>query len=59
MDVLPPAGVGEAELHSRGGDAVGGAIAGELGRELVVFGGEARLFLLQCRDLVAGLGGGG
>src|ERR1700716_2132034 len=59
VDVLPPAGVGEAELHGRGGDAVGGAIAGELGQELVVFGGEAGLFLLQRRDLVARLGGGG
>src|SRR5438132_6537252 len=40
MDILPPAGVGQAELHRRGGDAVGGAVAGELRQELVVFGGE-------------------
>src|SRR5260370_5854803 len=52
MDVLPPAGVREAEVHGRGGDAVGGAIAGELGQQLVVLGGEAVLFLLQRRDLV-------
>src|ERR1700704_317022 len=58
MDVLPPAGVEEAKLHGRGGDAVGGAIACELGQELVVLGGEAGLFLLQRRDLVARLGGG-
>jgi hypothetical protein len=58
MDVLPPAGVREAELHGRGGDAVGGAIPGELSQELVVLGREAGLFLLQGRDLVAGLGSG-
>ncbi|TME44131.1 MAG: hypothetical protein E6I56_13010 [Chloroflexi bacterium] len=58
MDVLPPAGMGEAKLYGRGGDAVGGAIAGELGQELVVLRGEAGLFLLQRRDLVARLGGG-
>jgi hypothetical protein len=39
MDILPPAGVGKTELHGSGGDAVGGAIAGELRQELVVFGG--------------------
>src|SRR5207245_3201450 len=58
MNILPPAGVGQAELHRRGGDAVGGAIAGELGQKLVVFGGEAGLFLLQRGDLIARLGGG-
>jgi hypothetical protein len=51
--------MGQAELSSRGGDAIGSAIAGELGQELVVFGAEARLFLLQCGDLVTRLGGGG
>src|ERR1700674_2048268 len=51
--------MGEAKLLSRGGDAVGGAISGELGQELVVLGGKAGLFLLQRRDLVARLGGGG
>src|ERR1700682_4497391 len=59
MNVLPPAGVRQPELHGRGGDAVGRAIAGELRQELVVLGGEARLLLLQRRDLVARLGGGG
>src|SRR5438445_340191 len=38
MNILPPAGVGQAELHRRGGDAVGGAIAGELGQKLGVIG---------------------
>src|SRR5256885_1822923 len=59
VDVLPPAGVREAKLLRGGGNAVGGAVAGELGQELVVLGGEPSLFLLQRRDLVAGLGGGG
>src|SRR5437867_841565 len=57
-DVLPAAGMGEAKLLRGGSDAVGGAIAGELCQELVVLGGEASLFLLQRRDLVARLGGG-
>ena len=59
MQILPPAGVGEAELLGGGGDAVGGAIAGELGQKLIVLGGEVGLFLLQRRDLIARLGGGG
>src|SRR5438132_6362201 len=59
VDVLPPAGMGKTELLRGGGDAIGGAVAGELGQELVVLGAEARLFLLQRRDLVARLGGGG
>src|SRR2546428_12531945 len=46
MNILPPAGVGQAELHRRGGEAVGGSIAGELGHKPGVFGGEAgRSFL--------------
>src|ERR1700736_1717154 len=59
VNVLPAAGMGETELLRRGGDAGGGAGAGELGQELVVLAAEARLFLLQRRDLVARLGGGG
>src|SRR5229473_3457038 len=59
VDVLPPAGMGKTELLRRGGYAIGGAVAGELGQELVVLGVEACLFLLQRRDLVARLGGGG
>src|SRR5438874_11177888 len=59
MEILPPAGVGEAELLGGSGDAVGGAIAGELRQKLIVLGGEAGLFLLQRRDLVTRLGGGG
>src|SRR3982074_430774 len=38
VDVLPPARMGEAELLCGGGHAVGGAVAGELRQELVVFG---------------------
>src|SRR5260370_33620406 len=53
VDVLPPAGMGKAELLRRGGDAIGGAGAGQLGPELVVLGAEAGLFLLHLRDLVA------
>ena len=59
MDVLPAVWMGQPELLSGGGDAIGGAVRGELGLELVVLGGEAGLFLLQRRDLVARLGGGG
>src|SRR3989442_11131075 len=59
VEVLPPAGVREAKLLRGGGDAVGGAIAGELGQELVVLRGEASLFLLQRGNLVARLGSGG
>src|SRR5438128_4068764 len=57
VHVLPPAGMGQTELLSGGGDAVGRAVAGELGQELVVLGVEACLFLLERRNLVAGLGG--
>src|SRR2546427_8825825 len=56
VNVLPPAGMGKTELLRGGGDAIGGAVAGELGQELVVLGAEARLFLLQRRDLGARLG---
>src|SRR5438445_544702 len=52
-------GVREATLVGGGGNGVGGADAGELGLEWVGLGGERSLFLLQRRDLVAGLGGGG
>src|SRR2546429_6092533 len=58
VDVLPPAGMRETELLRGGRDAIGGAVASELGQKLVVLGAETRLFLLQRRDLVARLGGG-
>ena len=53
MEVLPPAGMREAKMLRGCSNAVGGAIAGQLGQKLVVLGGEASLFLLQRRDLVA------
>src|SRR5256886_15498591 len=59
VQVLPSVGMGKAKLLRGGGDAVGGAIAGELGQELVVLRGASSLFLLQRRRLVARLGSGG
>src|SRR5438876_8845856 len=59
VDVLPAAGMRETELLRGGRDAIGGAVARELGQELVVLGAETRLFLLQRRERVARLGGGG
>src|SRR5438046_9073228 len=56
VDVLPPAGMGETELLRGGGDAVGGAVAGELGQELVVLGGQAWLVLPRGPAPAAGLG---
>src|SRR5437870_13502756 len=47
MQILPPAGVGEAELLGGGGDAVGGAIASEVGQKRIVLGGGGGLVLLS------------
>src|SRR2546427_12340199 len=41
VDVLPPARMGEAELLRGGGDARGGAAAGEVGALVVVVGVQA------------------
>src|SRR5919204_5773317 len=49
--VLPLVRMREPELLSRDGDAIGGAVAGQLGHDLVVLGGEPGLFLFQGRDL--------
>src|SRR5438067_11901854 len=58
VDVLPPAGVREATMLRGGGNAVGGPIAGELGQEVGVRGGEPSPVPLQRTDLLAGLVGG-
>ena len=50
--------MGKTELLGGGGDAIGGAVPGQLCQELVVLATQACLFLLECRDLVARLGGG-